>query len=172
MHIIVYSLSLVVNDFYWCDMLLIRFFIMLLFYISRWYFVVPKKNMMPIESSWEFFTKGLRVVRPPIPESFSLAEEGHCKRGRFPVELPMCCSYGKNLWILLYQRKINWLYRVRTEWRYSNFLSFRYFWPTLYLLHDVFQYKFDATDLFKSSNAGYYMLQLFYLLFSVIFPYF
>jgi hypothetical protein len=47
-----------------------------------------KKTMMPSESSWDFFTISLRVVRPPIAESFSLTGEGHRKRGRFLVELP------------------------------------------------------------------------------------
>ena len=32
-----------------------------------------KKTMMPRESSWDFFIKGLRVVRLSIGESFSLA---------------------------------------------------------------------------------------------------
>ena len=47
-----------------------------------------KKIMMPSESSWNFFIKGLRLVKPSIPESFSLAADGHRKRGRFLVELP------------------------------------------------------------------------------------
>jgi len=33
----------------------------------------PKKTMMPIESSYNFFIKGLRVVRASIDKSFSLA---------------------------------------------------------------------------------------------------
>ena len=47
-----------------------------------------KKIMMPSESSWNFFIKGLRLVKPSIPESFSSAADGQRKRGRFLVELP------------------------------------------------------------------------------------
>jgi len=38
-------------------------------------FCGSKKTMMPSESSWDFFIKGLRVVRPSIPESFSFAAD-------------------------------------------------------------------------------------------------
>ena len=34
-------------------------------------FCGSEKTMMPTESSWDLFTKGLRVVRPSIAESFS-----------------------------------------------------------------------------------------------------
>jgi hypothetical protein len=48
-----------------------------------------EKIMIPKESSWNFFIKGLRLVKPAIPESFSPAADGHRKRGRFLVELPI-----------------------------------------------------------------------------------
>ncbi len=51
-------------------------------------FCGPKTTMMPSESSWDFFIKGIRLVRTSIAKSFSLAGEGHCNCGRFPVELP------------------------------------------------------------------------------------
>ncbi len=51
-------------------------------------FCGSKKTMMPSETQRDFFIKGLRVVRPSMTESFSLAGEGHRTRGRFPVELP------------------------------------------------------------------------------------
>jgi hypothetical protein len=51
-------------------------------------FCGTKKTMISIESSWDFFTKGLRIVRPSIAECFSHAADGHRKRGRFPMELP------------------------------------------------------------------------------------
>jgi hypothetical protein len=41
--------------------------------VGRWYFVVKKKTMMPNESSWDFFIKGLMVMRASIAKSFSLA---------------------------------------------------------------------------------------------------
>jgi hypothetical protein len=44
--------------------------------------------MMPTESDRNFFTRDIRVLRSSIAGSFSLAGEGHRKRGRFPVELP------------------------------------------------------------------------------------
>jgi hypothetical protein len=53
-------------------------------------FCGPKKTMMLTESDRDFFTRDIRVVRSSIAGSFSLAGEGHRKRGRFPVELP--CS--------------------------------------------------------------------------------
>ena len=46
-----------------------------------------KKTMMPSESQWDFFAISLRVVRPHIAESFSLAGEDHRNRGRYSVEL-------------------------------------------------------------------------------------
>ncbi len=52
-------------------------------------FCGPKKTMMPTESDRDFFTRDIRVVRSSITGSFSLAGEGHRKRGRFPVELPL-----------------------------------------------------------------------------------
>ena len=36
-------------------------------------FCGSEKTMMPTESSWDFFIKGVRVVRPSIAESFSFA---------------------------------------------------------------------------------------------------
>jgi hypothetical protein len=50
-------------------------------------FWVLKKIMMPSESSWIFFIKSVRVMRASVAESFSLASEDHCKRGRFLMEL-------------------------------------------------------------------------------------
>ncbi len=41
-------------------------------WVRRWYCVAQKKTMMPSESSWDFFIKGLRVVRASIAKSFSL----------------------------------------------------------------------------------------------------
>jgi hypothetical protein len=51
-------------------------------------FCGSKKTMMLNESLWDFFIIGLRYARSLIAESFSLAAEGLCNRGRFPVELP------------------------------------------------------------------------------------
>jgi hypothetical protein len=53
-------------------------------------FCCSKKTMMPSESREDFFIIDLRLVRPSIAESFSLAAEGHCIGGRFLVELPLC----------------------------------------------------------------------------------
>ncbi len=52
-------------------------------------FCDPKKTMMPTESHRDLFTRDIRVVRSSIAGSFSLAGEGHRKRGRFSVELPI-----------------------------------------------------------------------------------
>ena len=54
-----------------------------------------KKTMMSSESAYDFFTKGLRVLRSPIAESFSLAARGHCNGGRFLVELPICKAFHR-----------------------------------------------------------------------------
>jgi hypothetical protein len=44
--------------------------------------------MMPTESEEEFFIICIRVLKASATESFSVAGEGHRKRGRFLVELP------------------------------------------------------------------------------------
>ncbi len=51
-------------------------------------FCDPEKTVMPTESDRDFFTRDIMVLRSSIAGSFSLAGEGHRKRGRFPVELP------------------------------------------------------------------------------------
>ena len=52
-------------------------------------FCDKKNTMMWTQSPSNFFVKSLRILRPLIPENFSMIGEGHCKRGRFPVELPI-----------------------------------------------------------------------------------
>jgi len=65
--------------------------------VQKVIFCSSEKTMMPSESSWGFSIIGLRVVRPLIAESFSLAGEGHRKRGRFPRELLIVLKSAKDI---------------------------------------------------------------------------
>ena len=47
-----------------------------------------KNAEMPAENPMDFFVKGLRMLKSSNAESFSLAGEGHCIGGRFPMKLP------------------------------------------------------------------------------------
>jgi hypothetical protein len=70
-----------------------------------------KNTMMSLESLYGSFTKILTVLRPSIAESFSLAAEGHRKRGKFSVDLSyslalLCIQPFDTMFFLVYFNKI------------------------------------------------------------------